>query len=83
MGKRRLRQTPWAIVLLVLLVCCAAAFGIGKMGSNALAGDTIGHAKAVNIANIQDLQTVKLKNRKPRKQRCQGVGAAVSCCPPF
>lgn len=58
MGKRRSRQTPWAIVLLVLLVCCAAAFGIGKMGSNALAGDTIGHAKAVNIANIQDLQTI-------------------------
>lgn len=56
MEKRRQRRTPWTIVLLVLLVCCLAAYGVGKACANAFAGHTIGHTKAVDIANIQDLQ---------------------------
>lgn len=57
MNKRSTRRNSWAIVLLVLLVCCAVAFGIAKIGAGARAGDTLGHCKAVNIANILDLQT--------------------------
>lgn len=56
MEKRRQRRTPWTIVLLVLLVCCLAAYGVGRACANSLADRTIGHTKAVDIANIQDLQ---------------------------
>lgn len=56
MEKRRQRRTPWAIVLLVLLVCVFAAYGVGRLCANSFATRTLGHTKAVDIANIQDLQ---------------------------
>jgi len=56
MDKRQSRRNPWPIVLIILLICSLAAFGVAKLISNAFAGETLGHSKAVNIANIQDLQ---------------------------
>ena len=57
MDKRKPRRTSWAIVLAVLLVCCGIAYGAAALFNNAFAGDKLGSMKAVNIANIQDLQT--------------------------
>ena len=57
MDKRKPRRTPWTVVLLVLLVCCGIAYGAAALFNNAFASNTLGSTKAVNIANIQDLQT--------------------------
>lgn len=56
MEKRRSRRNPWPIVLIILVLCCAVAFGGARLLNNAFRGDRLGYSRAVNIANIQDLQ---------------------------
>lgn len=57
MEKRRERRNPWAIVLIILLICCSIAYGAAVLFRNNTTGDTLGSSRMVNIANIQDLQT--------------------------
>ena len=57
MDKRRSAKRPWAIVLLILAICCALSYGIASLGRSISAGNALGHSEALSIANIQDLQT--------------------------
>ena len=57
MDKRRTSRRPWALVLLILLICCGIAYGVASIGRGVSAGNALGHSEALSIANIQDLQT--------------------------
>lgn len=57
MVRRHTGKIPWAIVLLILLLCCGLAFGAAKLSQRAFSKDSFGSYKAVEIANLQDLQT--------------------------
>ena len=56
MDKRQTRRNPWTIVLIVLLLCCLVAYGGGKLFKAMFSGSKLGDTRAVNIANLQDLQ---------------------------
>ncbi len=57
MDRRHSGKRPWTIVLLILAMVCALSYGIALLFQNAFAGNSLGHSRALNIANIQDLQT--------------------------
>ena len=57
MDKRRSARRPWTIVLLIVLICCALAYGVASIGRGISASNALGHSEALSIANIQDLQT--------------------------
>ena len=56
MEKRQTGRIPWAIVLLILLLCLALAFGGAKLGRRMFAEKSFGNYRTVEIANLQDLQ---------------------------
>ena len=56
MEKRQRRKHPWALVLLILVLCCGIAFGCAMLATRVLAADSFGRYKTVDIANLQDLQ---------------------------
>ena len=56
MDQRKSGRSPWAIVLLILVLCCALAYGIAALGTSIFASDDFGHTETVDIANLQDLQ---------------------------
>ena len=55
MDKRQRGRNPWAIVLLILVLCCGIAFGGATLGKRVLAADSFGRTRTVDIANLQDL----------------------------
>ena len=57
MDRRHSARRPWAIVLLILAICCALSYGVASLGRNIFPGSTLGHSQSLSIANIQDLQT--------------------------
>lgn len=57
MDRRHIGKRPWTIVLLILAIACALSYGLALLFRNAVSGSQLGHVKALNIANIQDLQT--------------------------
>lgn len=56
MEKRQFGRIPWAIVLLILLLCIALAFGGASLGRRIFAEKSFGSFRTVEIANLQDLQ---------------------------
>ena len=56
MDNRRSARNPWAIVLLILMLSCAIAFGLAALSNRVLAADSFGACKAIDIANLQDIQ---------------------------
>lgn len=57
MDKRNSARNPWAVVLLILVLSCAIAYGIAALGTKIFTPDSFGHTKTLEIANLQDLQT--------------------------
>ncbi len=57
MEKRHTGKIPWAVVLLILLMCCGLAFGAAKISQRVFSNDSFGSYHALDIANLQDLQT--------------------------
>lgn len=57
MDRRQTGKRPWTIVLLILAITCALSYGIASLCKGAFASNSLGHSKALDIANIQDLQT--------------------------
>ena len=56
MDTRRSARNPWAIVLLILALSCAIAYGVAVLGNNMFNSDEFGHTRTVDIANLQELQ---------------------------
>lgn len=56
MEKRHYGKNPWAIVLLILALTCAIAYGCAALGARIFSADGFGRYKTVDIANLQDLQ---------------------------
>lgn len=56
MDTRKSARTPWAIVLLILALSCALAYGFAALSDKISSNDNFGHTKTVDIANLQDLQ---------------------------
>ena len=56
MDKRRTARNPWALVLLIVALSCAIAYGLAALGSKLLASDSFGHTQTIDIVNLQDLQ---------------------------
>lgn len=57
MDARKSARIPWAIVLLILLLSCAIAYGFAVLGDKIFVDDSFGSTKTVDIANLQDLQS--------------------------
>lgn len=55
MDKRQRGKNPWALVLLILVLCCGIAYGCAALGTRLLAADHFGQTKTVDIANLQGL----------------------------
>ncbi len=58
MDMRTRKKNPWAIVLLILVLCCAIAYGCAALGARVFASDSFGETKTVDIANLQDLHVI-------------------------
>lgn len=56
MDKRNSARNSWAIVLLILVLSCAIAFGAAKLSTKIFTSNSFGHTKTLDIANLQDLQ---------------------------
>lgn len=56
MDKRGSARNSWAIVLLILVLSCAIAYGFAALGTKIFSSDSFGHTKTLEIANLQDLQ---------------------------
>lgn len=56
MDKRQTRRAPWTIVLIILLLCALLAYGGGALFKSIFSGKALGETRAVDIANLQDLQ---------------------------
>lgn len=56
MEKRSSARNPWTIVLLILVLSCAIAYGCAALGTKIFAPDSFGRTKTLEIANLQDLQ---------------------------
>ena len=59
MEKRQRRKNPWALVLLILVLCCGIAFGCAMLAKRIATADNFGRYTTVDIANLQDLQVTK------------------------
>lgn len=58
MDRTRKRRTPWAIVLLIIVLCCSIAYG-GAVGINKIRSATsFASCKTVQLDNVVDLQSV-------------------------
>lgn len=55
---RRKRRNPWAIVLLILVLCFGVAYGCASLGTRIFASNHFGQTKTVDIANLQGLNVV-------------------------
>ena len=58
MEKRRSAKNPWVVVLIIVLIAMLVAYGLARIVKNATSSDGFGHTKSMEIANIQDLQTI-------------------------
>ena len=56
METRRNQRNPWAIVLLIVLMTCMAAYGAAYLFTRVFGQDTFGHYRAMPIANLQKLE---------------------------
>ncbi len=56
MDKRHQGRRPWAVVLLIVLLCCGIALGCATLGKRIFTANSFGKTKTVNIANLQGLQ---------------------------
>ena len=56
MEKRQRRKNPWALVLLIVVLCCGIAIGGATLVKRIATSDSFGRYKTVDIANLQDLQ---------------------------
>ena len=56
MDNRRRGRNSWALVLLILVLCCGLAYGCAMLASRMINADSFGRYKTVDIANLQDLQ---------------------------
>lgn len=56
MDTRKSARNPWLIVLLIVCIACALAYGMASLGRRIFADDGFGATKTINIANLQDLQ---------------------------
>lgn len=56
MERRQRAGNPWAIVLLIVLLCLAIAYGCAALGKRAFTTEQFGSYKTVEIANLQKLQ---------------------------
>ena len=56
MEKRQSRKNPWALVLLIVVLCCGIAIGGAVLAKHIATSDSFGRYKTVDIANLQDLQ---------------------------
>lgn len=59
MEKTRVVRNPWSIVLLIVALSIGVAWGISALARNVGDENHLGEYKALNIVNIQDLQTTK------------------------
>lgn len=57
MEARKNARIPWVIVLLIVAVCCALAYGAAVFADNLTATNSFGRTTSINIANLQDLQS--------------------------
>ncbi len=57
MDRRKSARNPWAIVLIIVAISVALAYGLATLSKRVIASDSFGHCTAMEIANIQDLQT--------------------------
>jgi len=57
MDKRSSAKNPWTIVLLILVLSCAIAYGFASLATKLVAPESFGRTKTLQIANLQDLQT--------------------------
>ena len=57
MDRRRSAKNPWAIVLLIVALSMALAYGLAALAGRISASDGFGHCTTMEIANIQELQT--------------------------
>jgi len=56
MDTRNSARIPWAIVLMILVISCAIAYGCAALGDKIFADDSFGRTRTIDIANLQDLQ---------------------------
>lgn len=56
MEMRKTARNPWVIVLLIVAIACAIAYGCAALGTRIFNDDSFGATKAIDIANLQDLQ---------------------------
>lgn len=56
MEKRQSVRNPWAVVLLIIALACAIAYGCAALGARIFSADGFGSYKTIEIANLQDLQ---------------------------
>lgn len=57
MEARKNTRIPWVIVLLIVVLCCAIAYGAAVFSKNLSAENNFGRTTSINIANLQDLQS--------------------------
>jgi len=57
MDKRNSGRNSWAIVLFILIITCAIAYGLATFGMRLFTSDEFGHTKTIEIANLQELQS--------------------------
>ena len=56
MDKRQKGRNPWALVLLIVVLCCGIAYGCAVLGTRVFASDSFGRYRTMDIVNLQDLQ---------------------------
>ena len=56
MDARKNAKTPWVIVLLIVIIACAIAYGAAALMDNLTAENNFGRTTSIDIANLQDLQ---------------------------
>ena len=59
MDKRQRGRYPWALVLLILVLCCGIAYGGAALIKRAATANSFGNYRTVDIVNLQDLQVTK------------------------
>ena len=58
MERNRRRRVPWAIVLLIIVLCCAIAFGGARLISRVRSAASFGSTKVLHLDSAQALEAV-------------------------
>lgn len=58
MERNRRRRVPWAIVLLIIVLCCAIAFGGARLINRVRTATSFASAKALQLDSVQALEVV-------------------------